>query len=60
MRMLTRLTWSEASAPTMATVAALMGEAISPPWDAMTLIESGRSGRMSAFAATSTMTGISA
>ena len=43
-----------------ATVTAEIGDAMSPCWVAMTLIESGRSGRMPAFSATSAMTGKSA
>jgi len=46
-----------ASRPSIATVAAEIGEAIPPLKPAITLIESGRSGRMFPFRATSAITG---
>ena len=58
--MLTKETCIDASAQTIATDAALIGEAISPLCDAITLIDNGRSGLMSALADTSTITGINA
>ena len=42
---------------TRATVTAETGEAISPCWAAMTLMDSGRSGRTPALRATSAITG---
>jgi hypothetical protein len=45
---------------TSAAVTADTGEAMRPCWDAMTLIESGRSGRMPALRDTSAITGSSA
>ena len=56
-RMSIRVTPAGASSPTRATVAAEMGQAVMACWEAMTDMETGRSGRTPASLATSAITG---